>query len=100
MGFTAAALGSARGELATPAGAGAETIAIAQGEPKRMAEVAIRLGYPFPILAARLGDTERQSDRDVRVARRHSSRPDQIICSIRDRLARDGRVRRLGHSSY
>jgi len=39
-----------RDELAALAGAGAETVAIAQGESERTAEVAIRRGYPFPIL--------------------------------------------------
>jgi len=39
-----------RDELAALAAAGAETVAIAQGESQRTAEVAIRRGYPFPIL--------------------------------------------------
>jgi len=39
-----------RGELAAIADAGATTIAVAQGEPERTAEVAARRNYPFPIL--------------------------------------------------
>ena len=39
-----------RDELAALAGAGAVTVAIAQGEPQRTADVAVRRGYPFPIL--------------------------------------------------
>ena len=39
-----------RDELDALANAGATTVAVAQGEPERTAEVASRRGYPFPIL--------------------------------------------------
>jgi peroxiredoxin len=39
-----------RDELPAIADAGAATIAVAQGEPERTAEVAARRSYPFPIL--------------------------------------------------
>ena len=39
-----------RDQLSELASAGATTVAIAQGEPERTAEVAARRGYPFPIL--------------------------------------------------
>jgi peroxiredoxin len=39
-----------RDELAAIAEAGAATVAVAQGESERTAEVAARRGYPFPIL--------------------------------------------------
>ena len=39
-----------RDELAAIADAGAATVAVAQGESERTAEVAARRGYPFPIL--------------------------------------------------
>lgn len=39
-----------RDELAAVADAGATTVAVAQGEPERTADVAARRGYPFPIL--------------------------------------------------
>jgi peroxiredoxin len=42
--------GRLRDELAAIAGAGATTVAVAQGEPERTAEVAARRGYSFPIL--------------------------------------------------
>jgi peroxiredoxin len=46
-----------RDELAGIAEAGATTVAVAQGEPERTAEVALRRGYPFPILS----DPERRA---------------------------------------
>jgi peroxiredoxin len=46
-----------RDELAAIADAGAATVAVAQGEPERTAEVAARRGYPFPILC----DPERRA---------------------------------------
>jgi len=39
-----------RHEMAASTDAGAATVAVAQGEPERTAEVAAQHGYPFPIL--------------------------------------------------
>jgi len=39
-----------KGDLAALAGAGAQLVAICQGEPERTAAVAERRGYPFPLL--------------------------------------------------